>query len=74
MSEVKTPIDLVWGESDRLYPADYPRAMEAELPAVRVTTIPQCGHVPEQECPAALNAVLEKILAEPPPAAKGGKS
>jgi pimeloyl-ACP methyl ester carboxylesterase len=74
MSEVRTPVDLVWGESDRLYPPDYPRLMQAELPGVRVTTIPQCGHIPAQECPAAFNAVLEKILAEPPPAPKEGKS
>ena len=61
------PVDLLWGEADRLVPLDYARRMEAQLPAVRLTGIPRCGHIPQGECPATFSAALRKVLAEPAP-------
>jgi len=65
-----TPVDLIWGESDRLIPLSYAQRMSAELPSVRLTTLPRCGHVPQQECPMALEKALIDALCESPPAAK----
>ena len=67
LGEIRTPADLLWGESDKLIPLDYARRMESELPAARLTTIPRCGHIPGRECPIAFQAALEKILSQPPP-------
>lgn len=64
------PVDLIWGESDRLIPLSYAQRMNAELPSVRLTTLPRCGHVPQQECPVALTKALTGALHQPPPAAK----
>jgi acyl-CoA dehydrogenase len=41
--------------------------MMAQLPASRLTTIPACGHVPQQECPARFGAALSDVLTMPPP-------
>jgi pimeloyl-ACP methyl ester carboxylesterase len=67
LSEVTAPVDLLWGESDRLFSIAYARRMMAQLPAARLTTIPGCGHVPPQECPARFGAALADVLTMPPP-------
>jgi pimeloyl-ACP methyl ester carboxylesterase len=67
LHEVKAPADLLWGESDRLFSIAYARRMMAQLPAARLTTIPGCGHVPQQECPARFRAALSDLLTMPPP-------
>jgi pimeloyl-ACP methyl ester carboxylesterase len=64
-----TPVDLIWGESDGLLPLDYARRFAAALPAARLTTIPRCGHVPQQECPEQFNTVFERVLGQAPPGA-----
>ena len=70
LAALKTPVDLVWGESDRMIPLDYAERMRNELPAARLATIPRCGHVPQQECPKSFNGVLASVLARPAPEPK----
>jgi pimeloyl-ACP methyl ester carboxylesterase len=67
LPSVVTPVDLLWGESDRLVNLEYARQLESGLPAARLTTLPRCGHVPQTECPQAFAAALQKILAQAPP-------
>jgi pimeloyl-ACP methyl ester carboxylesterase len=67
LQELEVPVDLVWGESDRLFSVDYARRMLAQLPAARLTIIPRCGHVPQQECPDKFREELVKILHQEPP-------
>ena len=62
LHEVRVPVELLWGESDRLMPLDYAQRLAAGLPRVRLTTIPRCGHVPQVECPAAFVAALRQVL------------
>lgn len=71
LNEVTVPVDLIWGESDQLFSLDYARRMQLQLAAVRLTTIPRCGHVPQQECPSALTRALLSVLASPAPASSG---
>lgn len=67
LGEVRVPVDLLWGESDRLFPVGYAQRMMAQLPASRLTTIQGCGHVPQQECPSRFQASLLDILQQTPP-------
>lgn len=67
LGDFRTPVDLVWGESDRLLDLDYARRMEAQLPAARLTVLSRCGHVPVRECPTGLTTALARVLSEPPP-------
>ncbi len=62
LHEVQVPVELLWGESDRLMPLDYARRLAEGLPRARLTTIPRCGHVPQVECPAAFVAGLRQVL------------
>lgn len=67
LGEIKAPVDLIWGESDRLFSIAYARRMMVQLPAARLTTIPGCGHVPTQECPSRFGSALSDVLTLPPP-------
>ncbi|MCX6550616.1 MAG: alpha/beta fold hydrolase [Acidobacteria bacterium] len=67
LHELAAPVDLLWGESDRLFSLAYARRMMAQLPASRLTTIAGCGHVPQQECPSRFRASLLDVLTMPPP-------
>lgn len=60
LAEFATPVDLLWGESDRLIPMTYAKRLENELPASRLTTLPRCGHIPQQECPGAFRRVCKQ--------------
>ncbi len=69
LGEIETPVDLLWGESDRLMKLSYAEKMAAGLPRARITRIPQCGHIPMGECPERFVGLLREILAQEPPAA-----
>jgi pimeloyl-ACP methyl ester carboxylesterase len=62
LSDFHIPVDIVWGESDRMLNLDYARRLQAQLTQSRLVTIPGCGHIPANECPATLARVLGEIL------------
>jgi 3-oxoadipate enol-lactonase len=66
LGEIKVPVELLWGESDQVMPLAYARRMLADLPDARLTVIPKCGHVPQQECPQEFLAALRQILENRP--------
>ena len=63
LGELKPPVTLLWGASDRIMPLEYAHRMQAELPSARLVTIEKCGHVPQVECPEKLLAALLQALA-----------
>ena len=69
LAEVTVPVEIVWGASDRMLPLSYAEKMLAEFPRARLTRLPRCGHVPQQECPAAFTEALQGLLAGPLPEA-----
>ncbi|MCB1058223.1 MAG: alpha/beta hydrolase, partial [Acidobacteria bacterium] len=68
LGEIETPIEIVWGESDRYMGRDYPDRLLAGLPHAHLTLVPKCGHVPQIECPATLAPILVEVLAPTEPA------
>jgi non-heme chloroperoxidase len=67
LGNFKTPVDLVWGTADQIFSLDYAHRMAAQLPAVRLTEIQNCGHVPQQECPKTFTRALKEVFAKPAP-------
>jgi pimeloyl-ACP methyl ester carboxylesterase len=72
LADLTVPVEIVWGASDRMLPVSYAAKLLAGLPRARLTELPRCGHVPQQECPAAFAEALGKLLAGPPPEAAPG--
>ena len=63
LPELAVPIAYVRGELDQI-PLEVPRTCAALTPGARVHVLAGCGHMPQQEAPAAFTAVLRDILAE----------
>ncbi len=72
LKEFDLPVDLIWGESDKLVTLDYARRVLSGLPLARLTVLPACAHIPHTEQPAAFIATLKKCLAEPIAAGTAG--
>lgn len=62
LRELRVPVQLIWGASDRLVPLDYAERMKAQLPQATLSTIERCGHVPQIECPQELLGALNQAL------------
>jgi pimeloyl-ACP methyl ester carboxylesterase len=67
LSEISTPVEMLWGESDGLMKVSYAEKMAAALPRSRITLIPKCGHIPISECPDRFVELLRATLAKEPP-------
>jgi pimeloyl-ACP methyl ester carboxylesterase len=53
---VAVPTWIVWGSDDRWISPSDARRFEAEIHGSRLTMLDACGHVPQEECPAAFLA------------------
>ena len=58
LSEVKMPVLLISGDMDRLVPIEDSRRVAEALPDATFAVIEGCGHVPQEECPEAFEAVV----------------
>jgi abhydrolase domain-containing protein 6 len=59
---IKMPVDIIWGEDDRLISRESVEVMKNLLPQARTHFIPRCGHVPQLERPTELISILNDIL------------
>lgn len=73
LAELRVPVSLIWGQADQLLPPAYAERVRARLPVARLTLLPDCGHVPQRECPERLLAALEAALREPPRPPEAGQ-
>ncbi len=62
LPELKVKAYIIGGVEDRLIRTWYLEAVAAEIPQAELTFIPQCGHVPQEECPDAFMKVIETYL------------
>ena len=58
----QVPTLILWGADDRHTPLDRADALQRELPASRLVTIPGAGHLPQLEQPDAFVAALRDFL------------
>ena len=55
-----TPTLVITGDDDRIVPTQRTIDLAAKIPGSRLVVLPDCGHVPQEECPAPfMNAVRE---------------
>jgi pimeloyl-ACP methyl ester carboxylesterase len=57
------PVQLIWGEADRLLPVERAREAHRRLPGARLDVIPGAGHSPQAERPDEFNRALADFLA-----------
>jgi pimeloyl-ACP methyl ester carboxylesterase len=54
LARLTGPVLVVWGEADQIVDLDYGRAYAAAIPGAQFLVLPQAGHLPQLETPAAL--------------------
>lgn len=66
LGRILTPVDILWGASDRYLGRDYAERLLEGLPRARLTWIEACGHLPQAECPRAFVDGLNEVLSKAP--------
>jgi pimeloyl-ACP methyl ester carboxylesterase len=61
LPQLTVPVSIIAGVEDRLIRSWYFEAVAQEIPAP-LALLPQCGHVPQEECPQAFMLQVEKFL------------
>jgi pimeloyl-ACP methyl ester carboxylesterase len=69
LSDLEVPALFVWGSHDKLIPASFSRIVSEWLPEARQVVLDGCGHVPQIERSAEVNAMLAEFFAGCPVAA-----
>jgi pimeloyl-ACP methyl ester carboxylesterase len=52
------PIDIMWGEFDRVVPVSHAQSWTAAIPSARLHLVPDAGHLPHAENPAGFFELL----------------
>jgi len=63
LNEVTHPTLVITGDDDRIVPTEQSIRLAGELPNAILRMIPQCGHVPHEECPNEFIQIIEEFLA-----------
>lgn len=64
LADVKIPVHVLWGESDRIVDPAYGKAYAAAIPSATFTLLPRTGHLPQVETPEELLAAMASVLPE----------
>jgi 2-hydroxy-6-oxonona-2,4-dienedioate hydrolase len=64
LPHLQMPTLIVWGEQDRIFPVSQAREAVACLREGYLDLIPDCGHLPQIECPERFVASLNRFLSE----------
>ncbi len=73
LKEVVVPVLVITGDDDRLIPPEQSIRLSREIPGARLVIIPECGHVPQEECPEPFIDAVKSFLQElGEPQASGG--
>lgn len=63
LHRIRLPTQVVWGDTDRLFPLEYGRRLASLIPGARLDVIDDCGHLPQVEQPDALAEIVRRNLA-----------
>jgi pimeloyl-ACP methyl ester carboxylesterase len=62
LPEFNLPILVITGDDDRIVPTEQSLRLAEEIPNAELAVIPQCGHVPHEECPAVFMQAVTEFL------------
>jgi pimeloyl-ACP methyl ester carboxylesterase len=66
LDEVSVPVLVITGERDRIVPTRSSERLAVELPQAQLVVVPDCGHVPHEECPELFSRAMMDFVAELP--------
>ena len=62
LTELNIPVLIISGSEDKIIPADQSIQLASDIPGSKLVLIPNCGHVPQEECPDAFLAAVRSFL------------
>ena len=62
VGEFNLPVLVITGDDDRIVPTEQSLRLAEEIPGAELAVIPQCGHVPHEECPEVVMQVITEFL------------
>ncbi|MDW8068073.1 MAG: alpha/beta hydrolase [Anaerolineae bacterium] len=68
LEEVRVPVLIITGDDDRIVPLEQSIHLAKEIPGAQLVVIPECGHVPHEECPGPFLEAVEIFLYSSAPA------
>lgn len=66
LGEISAPTLVITGDDDRIVPTEQSIRLASQIPGAELVVIPQCGHVPQEECPQAFLQAVNGFLANLP--------
>lgn len=60
--EIQQPVLVITGDDDRIVPTEQSVQLARNLPQAQLSVLPNCGHLPHEECPQAFMQVVEPFL------------
>lgn len=62
VGEVRLPVLVITGDDDRVVPTADSVRLARELPQAGLAVLPACGHLPQEECPAAFLDAMRPFI------------
>ena len=62
LEELGVPVLVITGDDDRIVPTEQSIRLAGEIPGSGLAVLPNCGHVPQEECPETFLAAVEDFL------------
>ena len=59
---INIPALIIWGEADKIVPLAVGRKLAEAIPQAQLVKLPNCGHIPQEECPAETLEVMADFL------------
>jgi pimeloyl-ACP methyl ester carboxylesterase len=63
LKRLQMPVLVLTGDDDRIVPTEQSVRLASELPDAELVVFPNCGHVPQEECPDLFLKAVEEFLA-----------
>lgn len=62
LGEIRQRTLILWGEDDRVFPAQVGRDLQRVIPSSTLVLIPKAGHIPQWERPQDVNPLIVNFL------------
>lgn len=64
LSQIEVPVLVITGDDDRIVPTEESVRLSRTLPDARLVVIPECGHIPQEECPEPFLEAVRGFVGE----------
>jgi pimeloyl-ACP methyl ester carboxylesterase len=64
LDQITTPTLVITGDSDQIVPVENSRQLARDIQGAVLAVLPNCGHLPQEECPQAFLQAIDQFIDE----------